>query len=378
MSLLVRPLRKVGELQARYPEAVVGLALIVTIIMAFGVPDISLQTDLSEELPEGVPVIELMEEVGAKFGDTDSIILLVSVDENTRAEDPVTDIRDPRVLEVVRKLDLRLSQESDISRTSSISTLLRRTGVPPSLERSKATWREVEGEEFYFNSDYSSTILYGYADLGSKNERIKELVAEVRRDIKAVPVPPGIEVTLTGQPLMSITLFDLLVNDATTTISLAALIIFMLLLITQRPYYFKAVLIFIPLVIALTWTMGTMGWFDIPLSIGTVGVGGMILGLGVEYGVFMVRRYQEIRGGGKNQVDTLGQLVPGVGLAITGSATTTMTGFLALLMASMPMIQHMGATLALGIFYSYVAAVMVNPALFVLSERIFRRRWPDG
>ena len=48
-----------------------------------------------------------------------------------------------------------------------------------------------------------------------------------------------------------------------------------------------------PLLLGLIWTLGTMGWLGIQISIPTAGIGAMILGLGVEYGVFMLTRYEE-------------------------------------------------------------------------------------
>jgi len=127
--------------------------------------------------------------------------------------------------------------------------------------------------------------------------------------------------------------------------------------------------VFTPLLLTVVWTLGTMGWLRIPLSIGTVGIGAMILGLGVEYGIFVIKRYEEEKRKGKSPEEILGVVVPGVGLNITGSATTTIAGFLALLLATMPMVQKMGSTLALGIFYSYLGAIAVNPALIAILDR---------
>jgi len=100
----------------------------------------------------------------------------------------------------------------------------------------------------------------------------------------------------------------------------------------------------------------------------------MILGLGVEYGVFIVRRYHEQREKGMGQMESLNATIPGVGLAIFGSASTTTIAFLALLLASMPMIQRMGTSLALGIVYSFIGAVVVNPAFIIIEENYKERR----
>jgi len=127
-------------------------------------------------------------------------------------------------------------------------------------------------------------------------------------------------------------------------------------------------LIFAPLSLGLVWTMGTLGWFGIPLSVATVSLSSMILGLGVEYGVFVVSRYKEERNKNVDQLNSLKTTVHGIGTAIIGSGLTTIMGFLALSFATMPMIQRLGQSLALGIAFCLLAALIVNPVLILLAE----------
>ena len=126
--------------------------------------------------------------------------------------------------------------------------------------------------------------------------------------------------------------------------------------------------VFNPLIFGLIWTLGTMGWFGLPLSMVTAGVGAMILGLGVEYSVFLVSRYEEERENGASQEDSISTALEEVGTPIIGSSTTTIIGFLALTMSAMPMLRDLGLTLAIGIFYSVLASLLVNPAFIVLQE----------
>ena len=289
-------LKKIGGIQAKYASVIFILAIILTAFIAVGIPKIRLQTDLSKELPKGIPALDLQESVSKKFGDADLFIVLIELDRGSQNENNVIDIRDPRVLQMIVDLDSQLSKETDITRVMSIATLLKQTGVPPSLDHAKKVLGQIREAGQAFNKDYSATAIYAYADVGGSEKRTKELVDLVQEDIDSVAKPPGIKVGITGTPLMRTTLMNLLVSDATFTIALSALIILLMLLVLYRPIT-KGLLIFFPLVTALTWTLGTMGWLGIPLSIATVGIGAMILGLGVEYGVFIVKRYEEERMG---------------------------------------------------------------------------------
>ncbi len=359
-------------MQADHAKTIFILAIVLSGMMAVGMPRIKIQTDLSKELPSGVPSIDLQTKIGEKFGDTDAFLIVIEVDPESDVENRVTDIRDPRVLEMVLELHPLLEKESEVSSVFSIAPALAYTGVPPTLDASKEMLSRIPQAGQAFNKDYTATVVFASADLGTNEERVREFMRNIEEDMDAVRKPSGIKMGLTGTPVMRNTLMTLLVRDATYTMLLAGGIILLLLIILHGPT--RGFLIFAPLVGAMIWLLGTMGWLGIPLSIATVGIGAMVLGLGVEYGVFVVKRYEEERDAGRNQLETLRAIIPGVGLAIFGSASTTTVGFLALLLATMPMIQKMGATLALGIVYSFIAAVIVNPAFIIIEENFMERR----
>jgi len=370
---MLKPLlRWIGELQATHARTIFVLAIVLSAVMALGVPRIRLQTDLSKELPSGVPTIELQDRIGEKFGDSDVFLIVISLDPDSDVEGRVQDIRDPRVLEMVLELHQLLEGEPEVSSVFSIAPALAYTGIPPDLESSKEMLSRIPQASQAFNRDYTATVVFASTDLGADEERVRSFMKSINEDMEAVRRPPGVKIGVTGTPVMRTTLMTLLVRDATFTILLSAAIILGLLVLLHGAT--RGLLIFTPLIGAMIWLLGTMGWLGIPLSIATVGIGAMIIGLGVEYGVFMVKRYEEERETGKSQIETLRTILPGVGLAIFGSASTTTVGFLALLLATMPMIQKMGATLALGIVYSFIAAVIVNPAFIVVEESFMERR----
>lgn len=112
-----------------------------------------------------------------------------------------------------------------------------------------------------------------------------------------------------------------------------------------------------------------MGLLGIAISISTGVIGAVIIGLGVEYGIFMVSRYYEERARYEPE-DSLKITVSNIGASTFGSAATTTAAFLALTLSVMPMVQHLGQTLALGITYCWLAANIVNPCFIIFEERI--------
>ncbi|PIN69562.1 hypothetical protein COV93_05020 [Candidatus Woesearchaeota archaeon CG11_big_fil_rev_8_21_14_0_20_43_8] len=185
--------------------------------------------------------------------------------------------------------------------------------------------------------------------------------------MKAYSSPAGVKIRFTGTPSIIVTIVTILGSDAIFTLILASIIILILLSVMQRSVT-KGIVIFIPIFLGLIWTMGTLGWLDIAISFATAGLGAMILGLGVEYGIFMFTRYKEEKDRGLNQEEALLIAVPSIGSAVLGSGTTTIVGFLALTLSIMPMLQNLGLSLALGIFYCIISSLIIGPIIVIFEE----------
>jgi len=269
------------------------------------------------------------------------------------------------------ELENNLKQEDLIENVQSVGTIFNQFGEPQSLEQVRTILSQVPSSEMFFNKDYSITLLYISTDVGSSEDKVKELTEIVSEKIETSMKPVGIKTLITGTPPMMVTLLDLIVRDAAFTLAIAALLILVLLIIMEKSFT-KAILVFFPLILGITWTLGTMGWLDIKLSIATAGIGTMILGLGVEYGIFLVTRYKEKREN-HNQADSLQIAVSGVGSSILGSGLTTVVGFLSLTFSVMPMLRDLGITLALGIGFSLFIAIFATPSIIILEENF--ERW---
>jgi len=372
-----RILTRLAHIQSKHAYVIVILAMIVTFIIGLGLPGIRLQTDISKELPQELDVIKLQNRVSDKFGGADTVIILVKLDRECETEGSPKDIRDPRIIKMLVKLGKEIEKEPSVNSVQSLGSFF---VSPDSVPENPASLKEVingiPDAKAFLNPDYSATLMFVSADLGKSEEKIENFVSRVRKDIESVEKPACTEIVITGNPPIRRVLMDMLRHDLVYTMGIAGVIIFILVIVLKKSLV-QGILVFTPLALGLTWLLGLMGWFDIPLSIATVGVGAMILGLGTEYGVFLLERYREERKNGNDPSKALSKALPSVGSGIIGSGTTTIVGFLALLLAAMPMIQHLGETLALGIGCVLFATIVVAPAVIIITERVEgkMRRW---
>lgn len=97
----------------------------------------------------------------------------------------------------------------------------------------------------------------------------------------------------------------------------------------------------------------------IPLDLATTTVGGaMMIGMGIDYGIHVTNRYyEERRRGGRSVEESAEEAVAETGKALLGAALTTIAGFAAMYLSSIPMLHHLATALILGLSLSALNAV---------------------
>ncbi len=371
-------LTKLAGFQCRYYRQIIVVSLIITLFLGYGVTGLRFQGNLRKEMPEDLPVYVLQDKVASKFRGEEFLVIAVCLNRDTGARDVVSDIRDPRVIKSLVELQKRLENESSVvGDVQSVAMFFRHSDVPSNIERVERVLDSIPGSERFFNRDHSITLVQVPISAGLSEDKVTEITNIIQKDVDAITRPPGVEYKITGMAPLIIELLRLMREDMVLTTLVAAAIIFGLLVLLERSLV-KGILVFIPLIFALTWTFGTMGFLNIPVAISTVVVGAILLGLGVEYGIFMVSRYYEERKKrGREEEEALKIAVSNIGASTFGSAATTTAAFLTLTLSVMPMVQHLGQTLALGIVFCWLAAVVVNPCFIVFEDRVERRKLAD-
>lgn len=367
MNALEKFLTKIAEFQYKYWLIIMLIAIGLTAFLIVGIKNLELQTDMDKEMPQELPVYQLNYKLTDKFGGQDATIILFNLAETSNFKGDHRDIRDPEIIDYMIDFEETLSHESIINSVASPATILQYypyTTTSDVMDIIDA----VPELDVFFSDDYKTAIMFISSDVGSGEAKIKALVQLIDDVRDGLATPSGVEVLITGNPPMRTVILKYLTSDSIFTITLASLIILILLFIMQRSIL-NGILVFVPLALGLVWTMGTMGWLGLKLSIATVGLGAMILGLGVEYGVFMLTRYKEARAKTIHRLDALKEAVPAVGSSVLGSGTTTIVGFMALTLSVMPMMQHLGQSLALGILFCLTSAVFVEPVIIIVAEK---------
>lgn len=356
------PLERLAEIQLNYTNELIIACFVFTALMVTGIPKIQIQTDFQDGLPQDLPPIVAEEKVQAQFGNTESLIILFETSDEAQDESFVTDMRDPRMIRTMNFLEQNLEDEPIVKSTNSMASLFEenpenKSEVKKVLSRSDAS---------FTNRDFTASTMFVQLSEDMNEENVQKATQVLNDNIEDSPKYPGVDVSVTGLPAIRTVLSGIIVTDSTKIIAAASGVILLLLVGVRGLFYGPAT--FVPLFLGLLWTLGAMGWIGLPLTIVTISLASMLLGLGVEYGSFIAERISEENGESSIE-EAVRETMPNTGRAVLGSSTTDLVGFLALLFASISFLRDLGLTLALGESLTLTAALVLTPALIVKYER---------
>ena len=191
-----------------------------------------------------------------------------------------------------------------------------------------------------------------------------EAAALIQEEIEALWSGDDGSITATSVGISSVTVTDQITarqtEAITTTVAVALGILTLFFWVTVR----RPVLGFVavgPIVLVLIWVLGTMALLGIPYSLITSIITALAIGIGVDYTIHMIHRYQEefsrVRNPEKAAVRTLAT----TGSALLGSALTTALGFGVLVFSPVQGLQQFGITAAITIGYSLLVSILVVP-----------------
>ena len=216
-------LEKLANLQINHSRRIILGGLLLTLVLATGLPDIQLETDFQSSLPDDLDPIQTQDKVESEFRSSSSIIVLFQVNDEQKEESFVTDVRDPRLIRSQKALADELREEVIVGEVQSSASLFE--DIPETKEEVKqAVERSGQGAQLY-NRDYTATQMLITLDEEMTEENIRDANQKIRENLEQTPKQPGIDITVTGNPVIRTDIGDILVEDSVTTITAASLLI---------------------------------------------------------------------------------------------------------------------------------------------------------
>ncbi len=196
-------------------------------------------------------------------------------------------------------------------------------------------------------------------------------IAAVREEIRRVSSDPrfaGVKAGLTGVPVLEYEEMATSQRDIAlaTVISIVLTVVLLLFAFRGAANAFAA-MISLLVAIALSFGMATMvvGHLNILSMVFAV----MLIGIGIEYGIQIVLRYQEELRGGRLRVEALRIALYRNLWAITMAAATVAAAFLTFVFTDFKGISELGIIAAIGIGICVLVTFTVLPAMLMIPVR---------
>jgi len=231
--------------------------------------------------------------------------------------------------------------------------------------------------------DFANLVTYDYStakiNVFLNTDRSSELSGLVRNIRGFIAAHFGrLKAELTGMAELTRVLNEMVVKGQAWSILTSLLLVF---LVSSLVFRSPALGLFatLPLFFCLFLNFGVMGFGGINLNVMTMVTSCIAIGVGIDYAIHFVHRYQKERLKGLGYDEAAVSTMRTSGLAILLNAVTVAAGFSALTFSQITAVQQMGFLIALTMFTSAFAAVTILPALFVMTRpRVFRSPGTTG
>ena len=245
---------------------------------------------------------------------------------------------------------------------------LQRPGTPPSPGVTALISPDADAEQqIYITFDngyiYLVTAQAPTEDLNEKALlRLRQLVEETKTEV------PGLNVGLTGEPVLDYDQMTQSQKDATLA-SVVSLLICALIFIYGYQQTGRPIKATICLLVGLAYTMAFATLTVGHLNILTVTFVPILIGLAIDYGVHLISRYEEELRHGFKEETALAKAMVFTGQGIFTGAFTTAGAFLAMILTNFKGIQEMGIICGGGLLICFVPMMTLLPVLLLKGRQ---------
>ncbi|MDG6218741.1 MAG: MMPL family transporter [Candidatus Thermoplasmatota archaeon] len=369
--------RPLAKLLVERPRTVILVYTIITIIIGFQATNIYMESDLTTFLPEDDPTVQLWSKLDEEFQIGTTIIIYVEAD----------DIRQP---EVLREMDRVTSSplvnkyEHDKGKHDGIYSV-RSLAQYIKLENAKTPLPGNLGGEGIYRipddpnviSQYMSrlTIQQIKGTLFTNTYDVAVILLQLAEDADYETIQSNIEraidqrgtffstMTVTGTIAMQNAIQRTTMQYFQIIFIIAITLVSLVLFIFHRTIKGIIIALF-PTAYSIALTFGVLGAIQPQLTILSVSIVALLLGLGVDYSVHLMNRFAEEQHG--DTIEKTAYILSSTGKAIMLSTITTMIGFGSLMISSMTPIVLFGFGCAIGIFFVFLSTIILTPSLSTL------------
>jgi len=389
-SMLLLGTDKLGTLVSTYPKTCLVFSIVFVLGSLPGVLQLRFEKDMSALRPQGLEALDVQEDLLQTFGGGRQYALVSWVakdiesfwEEGRRADDILQKLKASHIVQSWSSLGQLSSERPPLIKEMDMDAIRRLFGkYGLSLEKFRETNGFLEAVSGIAGSAREESnvkaVRTAREDLNMLPDMFKRFFIcekDLIRGIAWIMVPGKKEAQMLRDALKESAgklcvvnpelAVDALVNEVRNelgmTLGVAALLIIGILMV-----FFKRMsilpFVLMPALMGLFVTAGIMGWANINLNPFNFIVLPILIGIGLDDGIHIYRRYQEL--------GEIKQTLATTGRSVLVTTLTTVCGFGSLSIANYHVLESMGVMAIVGVVACFVFSVMTLPAILVIRDR---------
>jgi uncharacterized protein len=347
------------------------LAVFFSIMSLIVLPSLTTDVNYFDMIPEGVPEVEKYFEYADNFGGGTNINLLL-------VETDPQGLTYPETIEALSIMQQEM-REVGASVNSIADILMRAYDI---LDRNVLIEKLADlanAEQIIFDrvareglvtEDYSKTIILVYFPVGLSAGDLEILINQINDIAETTTIPHNGQISkLTGQDAMNVEINNQLLDEQLRSMIIAILIVLsaLILIINSSIWGFLTI---IPVFFVLLWEPAFLVMLNIPLSVVTISIASIMIGIGIDYGIHVTARVREEMEAGKEKIEASREAIEKTGLSLIEAAATTIAGLSSVFFVDIPAIHHFGIIVIIMTISSLIASVFILPIFY--SSRIVK------
>jgi len=374
-------LKKIAISIKKYRGSIIIFAILITLIMAYSARGIEAEFNITNFLPEKMDiskdikyminhfkVIQGEEAVVVIQGNISSPSILKKikeVEDNIKDDRYVTEYGITSILSLMR--DYATKSTYDTRYNESFAKLYEKY-FEEDLPRESTTWKEIQelygllysispsDARRFLHRGYDECLIRVKTNTGKTEENITLLYSQLKEDV--APMQNMGNVIISGGVISGYIILKAFRSSQMESLIITLLLSMIILIFVfymKGKSFLLGLISTVPVILSAIWIMGTMAILGIPLTITTITVTSLAVGLGIDYSIHIMHRFIEERDEEK--------VIYSTGPALLGSALTTISAFGLLSFSFLPPLRMFGMAVSIAIFYAFISAVLILPAI---------------
>ncbi len=367
-----RLVRMLSALVVGRPRLVMAASVLIGLISLSALPRITADGSMLQNFPVSSVVNLADREFVKYFGGSIPIQIVLEGGD-------LDAWKDPSNLRAVEGLQRHIEKSGHTEETRSIVDYIRRMNAVMNPD-DPAGYRVPDSQELVAQylllyslsgepDDFDDVVDYNYKQANIRAQIDSDHSPVVQRVIQDVDsyasehlAPLGIKTTVSGTAQIMATFVDLIITGQVRSLLLGVFLIACLTGFMCRSIIGGLVTV-LPVAVAILLNFGLLGMSGEPLTVTIALMSSMALGIGVDYAIHFVIKYQNERRQRSCPVDALTRTLSTVGVAIFYNALVVFAGFLVLAMSNFPPHRVLGLLVALNMLVCFVGTVTLLAAV---------------